>query len=203
MADGGVKVVDQAEGQDWKLWNGDCVDVARGLPGGSVHYTIFSPPFESLYTFSDDPRDMSNCADSETFWTHFRFLIAELYRVTMTAAIDALHASARAGSRHNIAESEVGSPYHRLVAAVCATCKVSPAALRSPLRARKTARPRQIVMYLATTELGLSTTVVGRLLGGRDHSTVIHGRNTIAEMIETNSVMRERVERIRNEVGRD
>lgn len=91
MADGGVMVVDQAEGEDWKLWNGDCVDVARGLPDGSLHYTIFSPPFESLYTFSDDPRDMSNCADSETFWTHFRFLIAELYRATMPGRLCSIH----------------------------------------------------------------------------------------------------------------
>ena len=34
MADGGVKVIYQAEGDDWKIWNGDCVDVARGLPDG-------------------------------------------------------------------------------------------------------------------------------------------------------------------------
>lgn len=91
MADGSVMVVDQAQGPDWKLWNGDCVDVARGLPDGSLHYTIFSPPFESLYTFSDDPRDMSNCADSATFWEHFRFLIAELYRATMPGRLCSIH----------------------------------------------------------------------------------------------------------------
>jgi hypothetical protein len=91
VADGGVKVIDQAEGDDWKIWNGDCVDVARGLPDGSLHYTVFSPPFESLYTFSDDPRDMSNCTDSATFWTHFRFLIAELYRATMPGRLCSIH----------------------------------------------------------------------------------------------------------------
>lgn len=91
MADGGVRVVNQSEGEDWKLWHGDCVDVTRGLPDGSVHYTIFSPPFESLYTFSDDPRDMSNCKDSETFWAHFRFLIAELYRATMPGRLCSIH----------------------------------------------------------------------------------------------------------------
>lgn len=91
MADGSVNVIDQASGDDWKLWNGDCVDVTRGLPDGSVHYTIFSPPFESLYTFSDDPRDMSNCADSDTFWQHFRFLIAELYRATMPGRLCSIH----------------------------------------------------------------------------------------------------------------
>jgi hypothetical protein len=91
VADGGVKVIDQAEGDDWKIWNGDCVDVARGLPDGSLHYTVFSPPFESLYTFSDDPRDMSNCTDSATFWAHFRFLIAELYRATMPGRLCSIH----------------------------------------------------------------------------------------------------------------
>lgn len=91
MADGSVSVIDQSSGNDWTLWNGDCVDVTRGLPDGSVHYTIFSPPFESLYTFSDDPRDMSNCADSETFWHHFRFLIAELYRATMPGRLCSIH----------------------------------------------------------------------------------------------------------------
>lgn len=88
---GSVNVLAQASGDDWTIWNGDCVDVTRGLPDGSVHYTIFSPPFESLYTFSDDPRDMSNCANSETFWEHFRFLIAELYRVTMPGRLCSIH----------------------------------------------------------------------------------------------------------------
>jgi hypothetical protein len=91
VADSGVKVIDQASGEDFTIWNGDCVDVARGLPDGSVSFTIFSPPFESLYTFSDDPRDMSNCTDSATFWAHFRFLIAELYRVTMPGRLCSIH----------------------------------------------------------------------------------------------------------------
>ncbi|WP_245489834.1 DNA methyltransferase [Mesorhizobium sp. M1A.F.Ca.IN.020.03.2.1] len=84
-------IMDQASGPDWHLYHGDCVDVVRGLPENSLHYTIFSPPFESLYTFSDDPRDMSNCRDSETFWTHFRFLIVELYRATMPGRLVSIH----------------------------------------------------------------------------------------------------------------
>lgn len=88
---GSVNVVAQASGENWTLFHGDCVDVTRGLPDGTLHYTIFSPPFESLYTFSDDPRDMSNCADSETFWSHFRFLIAELYRATIPGRLCSIH----------------------------------------------------------------------------------------------------------------
>lgn len=84
-------VVDQAIGNGWALYNADCVEVAKNLPSNSVHYTCFSPPFESLYTFSDDPRDMSNCSDSATFFEHFGFLIAELYRVTMPGRLVTIH----------------------------------------------------------------------------------------------------------------
>lgn len=84
-------VVTQAHGEAWTLWHGDCVEVAKGLPADSLHYSIFSPPFQSLYTFSDDPRDMSNCADDATFWTHFGFLIAELYRATMPGRLVSIH----------------------------------------------------------------------------------------------------------------
>jgi DNA modification methylase len=86
-----VAVIDQASGKNWKIWNSDCVDVTRGLPDGKLHYTVYSPPFESLYTFSDDPRDMSNCADSATFWEHYRFLIKELYRATMPGRLCSTH----------------------------------------------------------------------------------------------------------------
>lgn len=93
MADGGVipAVHQQAGGRSWMLYNGDCIDVVRGLPSDSLHYTIYSPPFESLYTFSDDPRDLSNCRDSETFWEHYRFLIAEVFRATMPGRMVSVH----------------------------------------------------------------------------------------------------------------
>ena len=86
-----VKVANQKMGKDWCMWNGDCVEVTRGLRDGSVHFIIYSPPFESLYTFSDDPRDMSNCSTSETFWAHYRFLIAEYYRALMSGRLVAIH----------------------------------------------------------------------------------------------------------------
>lgn len=91
MAGSVTKVLNQKIEDSFALYNADCVDVARKLPDNSLHYTIFSPPFESLYTFSDINRDMSNCANSETFWTHFKFLIAELYRVTMPGRLCTIH----------------------------------------------------------------------------------------------------------------
>jgi hypothetical protein len=44
---------------------------------------VFSPPFASLYTYSNSDRDMGNCKTDEEFMDHFRFLVDELYRVTM------------------------------------------------------------------------------------------------------------------------
>lgn len=91
MDDRSVTVADEASGEGWHLWNGDCVEVARGLPDDSVHYTIYSPPFESLYTFSDNPRDMSNCRTSDVFWEHYRFLIAECARITKPGRLVSIH----------------------------------------------------------------------------------------------------------------
>lgn len=88
---GGVMAMNEAHGEGWSLFHGDCVEVAQGLPDGSVHFTIYSPPFESLYTFSDDPRDMSNCRSSEEFWGQYRFLIEQCYRITKPGRLVSVH----------------------------------------------------------------------------------------------------------------
>ena len=61
--------------------HGDCVDALRGLPDHCIGYSIFSPPFASLYTYSNSPRDMGNVRSDEEFFEHFDYLIAELRRV--------------------------------------------------------------------------------------------------------------------------
>jgi hypothetical protein len=86
-----AKVIDQAHGKNWTMYQSDCVDVVRGLPDDSLHFSIYSPPFQSLYTFSDDPRDMSNCADDGTFWQHYRFLIDEMARAMMPGRLVSIH----------------------------------------------------------------------------------------------------------------
>lgn len=76
-----MKCLDSTSGENWMLYHGDCVDVMRGLPAHSVDYSIFSPPFASLYTYSNSPRDMGNVRSDEEFFEHFGFLVAELVRV--------------------------------------------------------------------------------------------------------------------------
>lgn len=76
-----MKVMDQASGNGYTAYHGDCVEVVGGLPDRSVDYSIFSPPFASLYTYSNSPRDMGNCRDDAEFFAHFAHLIRELRRV--------------------------------------------------------------------------------------------------------------------------
>lgn len=86
-----VAVIDQAAGKRWQLYHGDACEVLRGLPDGKIHYSLHSPPFCSLYTFSDDPRDLSNCVDDSTFWQHYSFVITELFRITMPGRLASIH----------------------------------------------------------------------------------------------------------------
>lgn len=76
-----MSVINQQSGQDWTLYHGDCVDVLSQLPEQSIGYSIFSPPFASLYTYSNSPRDMGNCRNDAEFFGHFRFLVDQLARV--------------------------------------------------------------------------------------------------------------------------
>lgn len=65
----------------YAAYNDDTITVAQNLDSDSVDYSVFSPPFESLYTYSDDYRDMGNSVDSDEFWNHYNFLIKEQFRV--------------------------------------------------------------------------------------------------------------------------
>lgn len=76
-----MNALDQKSGDNWTIIHGDCVEVLKGIPDHSIGYSIFSPPFSSLYTYSNSPRDMGNCRNDEDFFAHFDFLIAELARV--------------------------------------------------------------------------------------------------------------------------
>lgn len=86
-----MNVIDQVTTDRFAIYNGDCIDVLRGLPDGSAHYSIFSPPFASLYTYSASPRDIGNCKTHEEFYEHFRFLIPELFRVLKPGRLLSFH----------------------------------------------------------------------------------------------------------------
>lgn len=68
-------------GKGWAAWNADTVEVARAMPDASVDFSVFSPPFASLFTYSNSPRDMGNVRNDDEFFAHFGFLIAQQARV--------------------------------------------------------------------------------------------------------------------------
>lgn len=78
-------------GEGWVMRRGDCVDVVKSLPNDCIGYTIFSPPFASLYTYSASDRDMGNCSDYDEFAQHFRYLVPELLRVTQPGRLLSFH----------------------------------------------------------------------------------------------------------------
>lgn len=86
-----LKTIEQVIESDFALYNGDCVEISRGLPDNSIHYSIFSPPFASLYTYSNSDRDMGNCRSDNEFFEHFRFLIRELFRITIPGRLVSFH----------------------------------------------------------------------------------------------------------------
>jgi DNA modification methylase/superfamily II DNA or RNA helicase len=80
-----------ASGKNWTLHLGDCVEEIQRIPSNSIHYSVFSPPFASLYTYSNSERDMGNCKGQDEFLTHFKFLVKELYRVIMPGRLVSIH----------------------------------------------------------------------------------------------------------------
>lgn len=81
------------EGNRWTLYHGDCVEIAKIIESNSIDYTIFSPPFLSLYVYSDSLRDMGNCKNEQEFMVHFEFLIDEMFRTTKHGRLVSIHCS--------------------------------------------------------------------------------------------------------------
>jgi DNA modification methylase len=80
-----------AAGANYAAHLGDCVEVVRGLESDSIDYSIFSPPFASLYTYSNSERDMGNCKDTTEFYQHFVYLVRDLYRVLKPGRLLSFH----------------------------------------------------------------------------------------------------------------
>lgn len=86
-----TQVLNQHIAEKFALYHGDSVEVIKGIPDDSIHYTVFSPPFSSLYTYSASPRDMGNSTGDAEFFEHFGYLVDELFRVTMPGRLLSFH----------------------------------------------------------------------------------------------------------------
>lgn len=86
-----MKILDQKIEEFYSLYHGDSCEVLKGIPDNSIHYTLFSPPFSSLYTYSNSDRDMGNSKNDDEFYKHFEFITKELYRITMPGRLLSFH----------------------------------------------------------------------------------------------------------------
>ena len=80
-------------GEGYAAYNGDCVDVVRQMPDNSVGFSIYSPPFTNLFTYSDSAADMGNSATDDEFRQHYGYLVEDIARVTKPGRLSAVHCS--------------------------------------------------------------------------------------------------------------
>ncbi|MGP4092994.1 DNA-methyltransferase [Nonomuraea sp. KM90] len=85
------RIMDQADGPNWALFNGDSAEVLPGLPDASIDLSVFSPPFSSTYTYSPSDRDLGNVPSDDVFWQQFAYVSRELLRLMKPGRIVAVH----------------------------------------------------------------------------------------------------------------
>lgn len=86
-----IEVKNQSITDKYALYNGDSCEILSGIPSDSIHYSIFSPPFASLYTYSNSERDLGNCRTTKEFYEQFKFITKELYRIIMPGRLISFH----------------------------------------------------------------------------------------------------------------
>ena len=82
-----MNILNQETGENWTLANADCIEVLRSIPENSIHLSIFSPPYASLYCYSNSDRDLGNSINDEQFYEHFAHVVSGLHRVTKPGRI--------------------------------------------------------------------------------------------------------------------
>lgn len=83
--------IDSVYNDYYKIKRGDCVELINEIESESVGFSVFSPPFAELYTYSSHVEDMGNSKDYTEFLTQFSYLVKELYRVIKSGRNVAVH----------------------------------------------------------------------------------------------------------------
>ena len=86
-----MSVKEQVIAEKYAIYNGDCIEVMESMPDEKIHLSVYSPPFGGLYHYSSDDRDLSNSNDYDSFFEHYRFVVNQLFRITMAGRITAVH----------------------------------------------------------------------------------------------------------------
>lgn len=86
-----MAVKEQVITDKYAAYNGDCIEVMNSIPTGSIHLSVYSPPFCGLYQYSSDDRDLSNCKSYDAFFEHYDFVVGEISRITVDGRCTAVH----------------------------------------------------------------------------------------------------------------
>ena len=84
-------IIEQSEGKNWSMYNSDCVKFAESLPDNSIDISVYSPPFSSLYVYSESVADMGNVGSDKEFFDQYRYLVREKFRATRPGRLTAIH----------------------------------------------------------------------------------------------------------------
>ena len=91
MSNDDAYFIDEASGENWRFLLGDSAERIEEIPDDSVHLSVYSPPFESLYTYSASPRDMGNSTDREDFFDQYGYIIRGNLRITIPGGLACVH----------------------------------------------------------------------------------------------------------------
>jgi len=86
-----MQILDSYITERYALYNADTTEAIKEIPDNSIGLSVYSPPFSSLYTYSNSDRDLGNSRNDDEFFTHFEFIVRELYRILMPGRIMAVH----------------------------------------------------------------------------------------------------------------
>lgn len=85
--------LNQASGDNWTAFHGDCVSIISQMPDACIDFSVYSPPFGSLFVYSDSAADMGNSSSDGEFAEHYAYLVREKFRVTKPGRLTAVHCS--------------------------------------------------------------------------------------------------------------
>jgi DNA modification methylase len=88
-----IRCLNDAHGEGYALYHGDCVDVMRQMPEASIDFSVYSPPFGNLFIYSSSAADMGNSSNDDEFADHYAYEVVEKFRLTKPGRLTAVHCS--------------------------------------------------------------------------------------------------------------
>lgn len=86
-----TKCLAQVEGERYKIYNGDSIEIVAALPPDSIGLSVFSPPFPGMYAYTNSPRDVGNVKDFTELIAHFAFLAESILKATQPGRMCCIH----------------------------------------------------------------------------------------------------------------